>query len=236
MVHITDPNFNQSINPKNISESSRRIRLRQLNDIAHASPLGQLLRLIGLRAGHLVNFRINKRNVRFLTRARALEPKINDLERQLGKKITRFPPPPPKLIDPVTKEVIEKTDIIDSIVSNENISTTEAEDQLDTQLLTQSNETFQILGAPDQVQAFSQNTLRIESLDFKLLNNKLTGTVNYTFIDVSQFGDQFSELALHVDITPIGGVLNPLIIPIFVDRFTRLGFLANVNRTVNTKL
>ena len=115
------------------------------------------------------------------------------------------------------------------------------------QFFSQPTDTFQSVGAPGLPQevsglsstttGFTQNTMRVTSQNMRLENNKLTGSVQAPFIDSSQFGDQFSELHLHVEITPTGGTRNDLITPIFIDRFTPQGFtLKNFTRTTNTTI
>ena len=70
-------------------------------------------------------------------------------------------------------------------------------------------------------------------MNYKLTNGFLKGTVQLTNFKASDFGESFIEFHLRVNVTPIGGIQQPHVIPIFIDKFTKLGTLANIN--FNTK-
>ncbi len=98
--------------------SAESIRARQIRDVANISPLGDLLRQIGLRAGFIVNNKFTSGSP-FDKNILATEKKINALERQLGRKVTVFPP----LSPPRTKVVLSSSRGIDTTSGGELITT-----------------------------------------------------------------------------------------------------------------
>ena len=83
-------------------QSAEDLRRFQEQQVRNESPLGQLLRFIGLRNGMLVNLNLTTNPVsrtNLIRQIRNIQESINALERQLGRKVTVFD----QLAEPVTK-------------------------------------------------------------------------------------------------------------------------------------